>query len=392
MDYVAISHLRWGFVYQRPQHLLSRCARDHRVFFWEEPVYGSEAARLEISRPTPNICVATPHLPKGLSDSEDCELQKNLLDEMLLEHEVKDFVAWYYSPTGLGFSRHLQPALTVYDCMDELSAFRGAPPGLRKAEAELFDRAAMVFACGRSLYESKKQRHAHTHLFPSSIDRAHFAKAREQAHEPADQANIPHPRLGYCGVIDERIDLGLIEGIAKMLPDWHIVMVGPVVKISEDDLPRAANIHYLGGKDYKELPAYLGGWDVGLLPFALNESTRYISPTKTPEYLAAGLRAVSTPIADMVTPYGDLDMVRIATTPEQFVQEIEFSLQPEQSDPERNGAWRAQVDSFLASNSWDSTWAKMHELISAALPKGCCESVDAFGVDEEVAEAGSPSS
>src|SRR4051812_33715493 len=385
MDYVAISHLRWGFVYQRPQHLLSRCARDHRVFFWEEPVYGSEAARLEISRPTPNICVATPHLPKGLSDSEDCELQKNLLDEMLLEHEVKDFVAWYYSPTGLGFSRHLQPALTVYDCMDELSAFRGAPPGLRKAEAELFGRAAMVLAGGRSLYESKRHHHPNTHLFPSSIDRQHFSQARVQDQEPADQAGIPHPRLGYCGVIDERIDMDLIAAIAKIRPDWHIVMVGPVVKISEDDLPRAENIHYLGGKDYKELPAYLGGWDVGLLPFALNESTRYISPTKTPEYLAAGLRVVSSAIADVVTPYGDLDMVRIATTPEQFVQEIEFNLQPEQSDPEQNEAWRTQVDSFLASNSWDITWSKMHGLINAALPKGCCGRVVEPERDAEIA-------
>jgi len=391
MDYVAISHLRWGFVYQRPQHLLSRCAHDHRVFYWEEPTYGSETARIDVFRPSFNLFVITPRLPNGLSDAEDCEAQKKMLDQFLSEQEISEFVGWYYSPTGLGFSRHLKPALTVYDCMDELSGFRGAPPGLRKAEAELFERAAMVFAGGRSLYESKKKTHSNTHLFPSSIDRAHFAKARSQAQDPSDQAAIPRPRLGYCGVIDERIDLELIAGIAKMRPDWHIVMVGPVVKINEDDLPRAANIHYLGAKDYKELPAYLAGWDVGLLPFALNESTRYISPTKTPEYLAAGLRAVSSPIADVVTPYGELDLVRIAATPEQFVQEIEFSLQPEQSDAQANESWRTQVDAFLASNSWDSTWSRMHTLISAALPNGCCESLEELRVDEEVAGAGSSS-
>jgi UDP-galactopyranose mutase len=249
----------------------------------------------------------------------------------------------------------------------------------------------MVFAGGRSLYESKRKRHPNTHLFPSSIDRQHFSKARTQEHEPADQASIPHPRLGYCGVIDERIDTELIAAIATMRSEWQIVMVGPVVKISEDDLPRAENIHYLGGKDYKQLPVYLGGWDVGLLPFALNESTRFISPTKTPEYLAAGLRVVSTPIADVVTPYGELDLVRIAATPGQFVQEIEFNLQPEQSDPEKNATWRAQVDQFLAGNSWDSTWLKMHALIHAALPGGCCAVADESAPEREVAEAGSSS-
>jgi glycosyltransferase involved in cell wall biosynthesis len=362
MDFLVLSHLRWDFVYQRPQHLLSRCARQHRVFFWEEPLYEDGIAPMvEMSSRTDGPLVAVPHLPRNLSESENFAAQRALLDGFLAENQIHDFVLWYYTPWARHFSRHLQPAATVYDCMDELSAFRGAPPGLTSAEAELYDVADLVFTGGQSLYESKRTRHRSVHLFPSSIDAAHFAKARLQKTDPADQAAIPHPRIGYCGVIDERMDLNLLAAVADMRPDYHFVLVGPVVKISEEDLPKRANLHYLGAKSYKELPSYLAGWDIAMMPFAINESTRFISPTKTPEYLAAGCPVVSTAITDVVRPYGNLGLVSIAATPADFISAVQQWLSPRTADDE--AARLRTVDAFLARSSWDKTWTEMRKLI-----------------------------
>jgi UDP-galactopyranose mutase len=281
-----------------------------------------------------------------------------LLDQLLEAQEIDEYVAWYYTPMMLGFSAHLRPRVTVYDCMDELSAFRGAPPELRERERELFARADLVFTGGHTLYEAKRAQHGDVHAFPSSVDVAHFAQARQLIADPADQAAIPHPRIGYCGVIDERMDLELIADVAAARPEWHLVMLGPVVKIDPATLPSAANIHWLGGKKYNELPAYMSGWDVAMLPFARNESTRYISPTKTPEYLSAGLPAVSTSIRDVIRPYGELGLVQIADTAEAFAAAIERAFL-QHSD----AAWVQKVERFLAGNSWDSTQQRMANLI-----------------------------
>jgi UDP-galactopyranose mutase len=193
------------------------------------------------------------------------------------------------------------------------------------------------------------------------IDAAHFREARNKTDEPADQKQIPHPRLGYYGVIDERIDIDLLGKIAELRPEWQFVMIGPVVKISDEDLPRRENIHYLGGKDYKELPDYLAGWDVALMPFAMNESTKFISPTKTPEYLAAGKPVVSTPIRDVVRPYGEKNLVRIAATAEEFVEACEKALQEDRETK------TAEADRFLAEISWDKTWSQMANLIDESV-------------------------
>jgi UDP-galactopyranose mutase len=260
---------------------------------------------------------------------------------------------------AVSFSTHLSPIATIYDCMDELSAFKDAPAALRQNEAKLFSRADLVFTGGQSLYEAKRKQHPRVHAFPSSVDVAHFIKARTHSTEPADQASIPHPRLGYVGVIDERMDVDLLAESARLKPDWHFVMVGPVVKIQESSLPKAPNIHYLGGKPYPELPAYLAGWDVALLPFARNESTRFISPTKTPEYLAAGLPVVSTSIRDVVRPYGNLRLAHIADTADHFVSSAEEAMNGHLGDSE----WLARVDEHLATMSWNRTWASMKSLI-----------------------------
>jgi glycosyltransferase involved in cell wall biosynthesis len=248
----------------------------------------------------------------------------------------------------------------VYDCMDELSCFAGAPTKLRELERELFARADVVFTGGQSLYEAKKSQHRNVHAFPSSVDAAHFGAARGPLADPEDQAALPHPRLGFFGVVDERMDLELVAALADARPSYQIVILGPVVKIDPESLPRRPNLHWLGKKDYRELPAYLAGWDAAIMPFARNEATRFISPTKTLEYLAAGKTVVSTAITDVVKPYGDRGLVEIA-------DRAGFPAAVDRALGEQRLGWRAAADAFVASTSWDSTWAKMNEIVDRCL-------------------------
>jgi glycosyltransferase involved in cell wall biosynthesis len=360
-DLICLSHLRWNFVFQRPQHLLTRCARGRRVFFVEEPVRGDGPSRLDVTRESDTgVHVVVPHLPHDLGEAESRHAQRDLIGELMRRHTIADYVLWYYTPMALPFTQHLAPAAVVYDCMDELSAFAGAPQALRDREAELMRRADVVFTGGYSLYEAKRGLHPNIHPFPSSVDVAHFAQARGKIADPPDQAAIPGPRLGFFGVIDERLDIELVDGVAALRPGWQIVLIGPVVKIDPASLPRRPNIHYLGQKSYGELPAYLAGWDVALVPFARNQATRYISPTKTPEYLAAGRPVVSTSIRDVVRPYGELGLARIADAPADFVAAVEACLE------DRWDLRLPEVDRFLAQTSWDGTWARIEALLDAA--------------------------
>ena len=288
-------------------------------------------------------------------------LQSALLGRMFREYGIDDYVLWYYTPMATEFTRRLNPRAVVYDCMDELSAFAGAPAAMQLREQELLAKADVVFTGGQTLFESKRHSHPNVHAFPSSVDVDHFARARVIQADREDQAHIPHPRLGFFGVVDERMDLELLRQLAAARPDWHLVIIGPVVKIDPALLPAAANIHYLGPKPYEELPSYLAGWDVALLPFARNDATRYISPTKTPEYLAAGKPVVSTSIRDVVRPYGTTGLARIADEVGEFVAAVEASL------TEDSSARLRQVDAFLTQTSWDGTWARMYRLVSAAM-------------------------
>ncbi len=363
---ICFSHLRWDFVFQRPQHLMSRFAREMTVIFWEEPIEieKRETAFLKVRQAEdfPNVRLVTPHLPQGLSEERREEALKRLLDAHVASCE-RPLVSWYYTPMMLPFSRHLDASAVVYDCMDELSKFRFAPERLLDLEQELIERADVVFTGGASLYEAKKDRHDNVHCFPSSVDLKHFAKARRELPQPADQAELKHPRLGYYGVIDERFDIDLLRQAADLRPDWSFVIVGPVVKIGEDELPRAANIHYLGGKTYEQLPAYLSGWDVALMPFAMNESTQFISPTKTPEYLAGGKPVVSTPVRDVVRSYGHLQGVQIAHDADGFVRCCDKALEQSRD----GGDWLAEADLILSATSWETTQARMSGLIAEVL-------------------------
>ncbi|MDC0715700.1 glycosyltransferase family 1 protein [Nannocystis bainbridge] len=359
---VCLSHLRWDFVYQRPQHLLSRCARARPVYFIEEPHRGGAQPRIERSRRDCGVNVIVPHLPREVDEDESEMLLRCLIDDLIVADRLRQYVLWYYTPMALGFTRHLAPAATVYDCMDELSNFWGAPPALRERERDLLRSADLVFTGGRSLHEAKQVVRPTAYLFPSSIDVSHFRRARAPQPEPPDQRELRRPRIGYCGVIDERIDLDLLAAAADLRPGLEFVMIGPVAKIEASSLPKRPNIHYLGQKPYAELPAYLAGWDAAIMPFSRNDSTRYISPTKTPEYLAAGRPVVATSIRDVVDPYGREGLVDIADEPAAFVAAIDRALQRP-----RRGEWLQRVDEFLARGSWDDTWAQMESLIGAAV-------------------------
>ncbi len=362
LDLICFSHLRWHFVTQRPQHLLSRCAFERRVFFWEEPIFDSSPAAtawLELLQEEKTLWVLRPHLPAG-TDADAA--QREMLQNFLAEHKVEHFVGWYYTPMALAFTDRIQPDVTVYDCMDELSGFQGAPPELKAREQELFQKADVVFTGGMSLFESKRRQHRNVHAFPSSIDVAHFQSGAGTV-DPTDQAAIPHPRAGFYGVLDERFDHRLMSAVARLRPEIHFILIGPVVKIDPAVLPQGANVHYLGAKSYAELPRYLAHWDAAMLPFAMNESTRFISPTKTPEYLAAGKRVVSTPIHDVVRGYGDEGLVAIADTPASFALAIDAALtKPTES-------WKKSVQVKLAKNSWDRTWAAMWAEIEKVRPR-----------------------
>jgi glycosyltransferase involved in cell wall biosynthesis len=364
-DLICFSHLRWDFVYQRPQHLMSRFAQYFRVFFFEEPVFHNLDDDLSIRLSDEKIWVIRPMLKENSNTGMSViARQKMLLNRLFNEKKIEQFITWYYTPMALKFSSHLKPQAVVYDCMDELSAFKFAPVELKLLEAELFKKADVVFTGGHSLYQAKKNAHTNIFPFPSSIDKEHFRKARTIKTEPADQQSITGVRFGFYGVIDERFDIKLIKEVAEKKPDWQFVLIGPVVKIDEADLPRAANIHYLGGKSYKELPQYLAGWDIAMIPFAKNESTKFISPTKTPEYLAGGKPVISSSITDVVHPYFDHGLVYIADTPEQFIAAAEKELSKDVS--EKNN-WLKRVDDFIANDCWDNTTGKMLSHIDTCL-------------------------
>jgi UDP-galactopyranose mutase len=355
---IVFSHLRWDFVYQRPQHLLSRLAAHYPIVFVEEPAHHESKTFFKTYSPGPNILVCQPNTPvnmPGFHDDHLPHLQK-LLRQLVRDYD--DHIAWFYTPMALPLLQELQPRLVVYDCMDELASFKNAPKQLLQRESALLKVADIVFTGGQSLYRSKRDRHPNVHCFPSSVDVSHFVQALERSNSHPAHKDIPGPRLGFYGVIDERFDAALIEKLADAHPSWQIVLVGPVIKIDPASLPQRANIHYLGQQPYESLPHFLAGWEVCLLPFALNDSTRFISPTKTLEYMAAELPIVSTPVADVAEAYSDI--VAIAADAPSFIAACEAALlaTPQQRAKKVQGMRRV-----LASTSWDTTVDGMRALL-----------------------------
>ncbi len=352
---------------------MSRAAREFSTWYVEEPEYIDGPPVLKIKRDDSGVSVVTPLLPSSHHLDANEQLS-TMLTRLLEKVRPKRLISWYYTPMALRFTEGLEPHRCVYDNMDELSNFAGAPPGILDMEQRLLEKCHVVYVGGHSLYRAKRDRHDNIHVFPSSVDAAHFRQARTIIEEPTDQQQIPHPRLGFFGVIDERMNLDLVREVAALRPQWHLVMIGPTVKIDPATLPRAANIHWLGCKDYRDLPHYLSGWDVGFMPFAINDATRFISPTKTPEFLAAGVPVVSTPIADVVEPYGSAGLVEIGEDAEAVVACAERILR------RKRAPWLKSVDGFLAGMSWDDTWDAMRRQLDAFIP-------DRVAADHRTAEA-----
>ncbi len=361
---LCFSHLRWSFVWQRPQQLMSRFADRYRVVFVEEPVLATDYSPSLLSkRETDGVTVLTPVLARSEFYQGYCERSNQairaLLSRWLERNEPGAHpVVWYWTPLALGACPEtLSTALVVYDAMDELSAFRFAPANLVQQEAALMRWADLVFTGGPSLHRSRCERHPRVSCFPSGVDAAHYRKAAVGRGKP----DIDALHLGYVGVLDERIDFDLIAGIADLRPEWTISLVGPFAKIAPEDVPSRTNIQIHGMQPYEELPSFMATFDVGMLPFALNEATRFISPTKTLEYLAAELPVVSTPVQDVRDLYGDC--VSIASDPEAFVYGAEAMVLASA------GAVRTRkrrANAHLERHAWDTIVASMDESIARA--------------------------
>lgn len=380
---IVFCHLRWDFVFQRPQHLLTRLAKYYKVVFVEEPVFEEGEARMVMSHPAPNLTVCQPHTPVQAHGFHDDQIP--LLQPLVaaLAPEGEQLLVWFYTPMALPLLQALPPALVIYDCMDELSAFKNPPKQLLQRESALLNIADLVFTGGPSLYEAKRSRHDNAHCFPSSVDAVHFEQALDRSNGHPLHTAIPRPRLGFFGVIDERFDAELIAALADAHPEWQVVLVGPVVKIDPASLPQRQNVHYLGQQSYKALPQFLAGWDVCLLPFALNEATRFISPTKVLEYMAAELPIVSTAIRDVEQPYGDI--VAIGHDQQEFIAHCERALA---QTPEDSAQMASRMREVVASTSWDATADHMHALIDRTPPGGKAARLAGKGASLTLAGAG----
>lgn len=346
-DMVVFCHLRWEFVYQRPQHLISRMAKNFKILFVEEPISFSDgeefsAHMIQVNR---NLAVMQPKV-RSIADIP------RVLNQYIANNVVP--MAWFYSASFVSILDFRTFETVIYDCMDELSLFKGAPQQLIDNERTLLSQADIVFTGGKSLYESKQQLHDNVYCFPSSVDQEHFATALNGIAIPDDISQIPSPIVGYFGVIDERINLELISESARLLPNVSFVMIGPLAKISENDLPRLSNLHYLGMKSYEQLPAYLKAFDVAMMPFALNDATKFISPTKTLEYMAAGKPIISTRIKDVERDYQHC--VAIVDS----VQDFCDAVQNIKIDKSSRMSSYAEI---LSNTSWDTTASKMQNII-----------------------------
>ena len=366
---VVFSHLRWKFVWQRPQQFLSRFADKHRILFIEEPMIDVANGRepwLEIEAVAPNVLTAVAHLSREVWESPNRhaiqrKLAREAMDTANLAGEFCEPLLWYYGPMEAEWSLdHFPCSGVVYDCMDELSQFRGAPSGLIEQEQRVMKRADVVFTGGYELYLKKRKQHPNVHFFGCGVEYDHFALAQDPATDtPQDIRNLKKAIIGWFGVVDERVDYELLDQMAKLRPDWSFVMVGPVVKVDPEQLPKSDNLHWLGGRDYKDLPRYCAGYDVCMMAFALNEATEFINPTKALEYLATGKPVISTPVKDVVRQYSDL--VYIERDAQGFVDRIENILQmPDQTRIEQGVA-------LARDSSWEATVAKMQDLIAEAI-------------------------
>lgn len=368
---IVFSHLRWNFVFQRPQHLLTRLAKHYNIVFVEEPVNTGDVF-VEANEVAPGIHVLVPHTVEegwGFNDAQIPvigQLVKTWVDERV--NTLDGYGLWFYTPQALPLRDYFNAGFVAFDVMDELSMFAHAPAYLKEREKELLETADVVFAGGPSLARAKQAIRPDTLSLPSCVDASHYsperaAQAEAETHEEDRlEHDIPHPRIGFFGVIDERLDIELVAAIADANPHWHVVMVGPVVKIDPNTLPQRFNIHYLGSQPYSLLPQLVQQWDVCILPFALNDSTKFISPTKTLEYMAAEKPIVSTAIHDVIELYGAV--VEIGNDHQEFIDKIEMLMH---EDPVPAASRIVEGKELVKQYSWDEMADKVYHAIEYAL-------------------------
>ncbi|HZH98697.1 MAG TPA: glycosyltransferase [Fimbriimonadaceae bacterium] len=374
--FVVLSHLRWSFVWQRPQQFLSRFAKDHPILFIEEPEYTlseGEAPTVSVEPTENNITVARMKFPAGTPRDKSFDLKMIQMTEDLIAtvNENGEFdkpLLWFYSPMESPWALQLDCRGVVYDCMDELSQFRFAPQALVDNEALLLSKADIVFTGGYELAAKKAKQHNNVHTFGCGVEYDHFSKAQlDETEIPEDVRDLKKPVVGWFGVVDERVDYDLIREAAEKRPDWSFVLVGPVVKVDEQMLPKAPNIHWLGQRDYKVLPNYCKAYDICMMCFALNEATEFINPTKALEYLATGKPVISTAVKDVLRQYSD-DLY-ICKSTDEFIEMAERALAGKDQEMRARGLERAQ------RCSWESTVAEMERLIAEAIGAGSGEAL-----------------
>jgi glycosyltransferase involved in cell wall biosynthesis len=366
---VVFSHLRWGFVWQRPQQFLSRFAKKHQILFIEEPFFDRpEGSDTEITyhNVMPNVTVACPHVPASWNRSKDLpqklrDFARQAIDHMNENGEFDRPLLWYYSPMDSAWSLgHFENRGIVYDSMDELSQFTGAPRALIDNENRLMEYADVVFAGGYELSLKKKKKHHNVHFFGCGVEVDHFGLAQDPSTTvPPDIDFMSRPVLGWFGVVDERVDYNMVGEMARLRPNWSFAMVGPVVKVDPNLLPHFPNLYWLGQRDYSVLPNYCRAFDICMMPFALNAATEYINPTKALEYFATGRPVISTPVKDVVRQYSD--MVDIVKTAEEFIAAADRVLLDPPVDRIQRCLEKAR------QSGWESTVQTMQRLIHEAI-------------------------
>ncbi|HSU55816.1 MAG TPA: glycosyltransferase [Candidatus Dormibacteraeota bacterium] len=370
-DYPIIvhSHLCWDWVWQRPQQFVSRLSKRHKILFVEtvapDPALVVPAARFRQVEKYPNTTILTVQFPAWRwGDGAYVDSERRRIVQQFVAGPGSEFenpVQWFYDPMAVpAFAGQMGERLTVYDCMDELSRFRCAPPEMSVREAKLLALADVVFTGGRKLWESKRRHHENCHFYGCGVDVAHFGKALKPETPIATQLeSLSKPVLGYFGVVDERLDYDLIARLADANPEWSVAIVGPVLKVEEASLPRRANLHWLGGQPYADLPSFCKGFNICLMPFALNEATEFINPTKALEYMATGRPIISSAVPDVVANFGEV--VHVADDVEEFISLCRKATARPDAERTRRGLAKAR------ENTWERIVSELEGHVEEAL-------------------------
>lgn len=360
---LCLSHLRWNDTEVRPRQLLSACARVRPAVFFEQPHFDASEPFLDITHTPERVVLAVPHLPPRMTALEAEQAQRDMLDDLLRELDEDMPVLWYYSPLALGFSDHLRASAIVYDCLEQLESRDDATSELHERERTLLERADVVFTCSYGLFQRMRRttQHPNIHPFVSSIDLEFFQRAREAPLEPPSQQQVDEPRIGFYGSIDQSVDLQLLTELACARPDLQLVLLGPLVGLDPDDLPCVPNLHWLGVPTPEQIPAYLAGWDVVMLPLAHTDTVNSSAATRAAECLAAGKPVVSTSVADIVEPWGRAGLVWLGDDAGEFADAIDDALASDRSARLEHG------DDYLADHTWLATWCAMWMHIERAM-------------------------